>query len=111
MYRTFSRVHFSRDERGDALLLAKDAIDQAIFERAAARFQLEVKEGPSSGEENVVAWYVDVPEKLRLVEFLRVLVADRMPCLLVEVPVGELAGWEDHALGRDFSFQPFDDEA
>lgn len=96
------RVYFSRDERADPLLLAKTAIDEAIFRRAAARLKLEVMEEPA--EDNLVSFYIDCPCRLALSELLTLLQAGLLPCLNVTVPEDEIEEWFKTPWNDHFSF-------
>lgn len=99
------RVYFSRDERGDPLVLARDAINEAIFRREAEALGLPVHEEPDlSGEDNTLCWYAEVIIQNDLERFLTALRNLGMPLLEVVVPAAELRHWHAHALNADFSF-------
>lgn len=100
------KVFFTRQERNDPLVLAKDAINEAIFKREAADLGLPVEQDPSVGEDNLLGWVVLVApqEGAVLRSFLQAMVPLDLPCLSVAVPEAELADWERDALNDDYSF-------
>lgn len=102
------RVFISREERGDALLVAKDVINEAIFDRQAANFGLQVLEDPAADEDNSVGYLVETAEEDRLRSFLTSMVPMDMPCLVVTVPADELEKWEADDLNRHYSFEADD---
>ncbi len=104
---TVRRVYFYRAEREDSLLLARDAINQAIFERAAEP-HLQIHEAEDSGDDNLVGWYVDCINRLTLAEFLQRLVQGGVCNLTVELSdQGELKIFRDTASFSSFTFERY----
>ncbi len=101
------RVYFSRPERGDPLLLAKDVINEAIFRREAAEHALTVREDPDAQEENSVGWVIETEFDQVLQAILTSLAGLGMPLLAVDVPPEEIDAWEaDEKLSPHFDFTP-----
>lgn len=104
--------------QADPLVIARQCVDEAIFDREAERLEIAVHETSQSGEENVLEWYADLEDpggegrdgKALLEVFLNRLSEYGLPLLVVEVPESELEYWEAHKLNTHFQFESTPDE-